>query len=473
MAERPMSVLVAGGGITGLACARHLQDRLAMLGRPFEVTLVEASPRLGGIIETVKRNDYVLEKGPDAFLADKQRGMAFCKELAITNLVIETQPRFRRSFILFKGKPRPIPAGFHLLAPTEPMSMMATSLLSLKAKFRLFKEPLIPPLAGSADETLGAFVRRRFGPEVLERLAQPIINGIYGADPEALSLRATFPQFLEMEKEGSLLLQGLKDQGGSATAQASGARYALMASFKNGMQTLVDELLKKLTRVRIMTGTSVTQLEGAGHGWNVTLSTGQVVAVAAVVLALPAEGAAAAIENTDANLAQLLRTIPHADSLSTYLAFKSKAIGRPVDGVGLLAPAVEQRSFTACTFVHQKFADRVPIGHSLLRVFAGGKKASTLWGLKDDEIAKRFFLELKPVLQFRDSPVLVETFRHRKAMPHYTLGHLERIEMIRQRLDALPTLGLAGNWRNGLGVPDCIHAGERAADQVITDLCRV
>jgi oxygen-dependent protoporphyrinogen oxidase len=469
MAEKVTRIVIIGGGITGLSCAYRLQNRLSILGRPCEIFIIEASNRLGGALETVRRDGFLLEKGADSFISEKPRGLGLCQDLAISSLLIETQEKYRRSFIAQGNKLHPIPRGFHLLAPTDPLAMISTSLLSLKGKARVFKEPFVPALQAE-DESLGSFVRRRFGLEVLERLAQPIINGIYGADPETLSMRATFPQFLKMEQEGNLLFRGLSKN--AASSQASGARYSLMMSFKDGMQTFVNEITGKIKQVKIYLNLSVIRLEGREAGWGVTLSNQQQILADAVCVALSADAAATVIEATDSGLAQTLRAIPHADSLSTYYAFKKSALGKSIDGAGVLIPASERKSFTACTFAHQKFAGRAPEGHVLLRAFVGGKKADALWGLSDGDIERKIFNDLKAMFQIKASPLFIETYRYRKGLPHYTLGHLDRIEDIRKRLSALTGLAVTGNWRQGIGIPDCIDAGERAAEQLVMDLCR-
>jgi oxygen-dependent protoporphyrinogen oxidase len=472
MSENPLRVVVVGAGITGMACAHRLQERLSMMGRPFEIFLIEASNRLGGIVETIKKEGFLLEKGPDSFLAEKPRGVGLCNDLALTRDLISTRPESRRSFIVKKNKLHPIPRGFHILAPTDVFEMMTTRLLSIKGKFRLLKEFIIkaqPP----ADETLSSFVRRRFGNEVLENLAQPIVNSIYGADPGLLSMRATFPQFLQKEDKGSLLLQALKGTTAAPDQEASGARYSLMMSFKEGMQTFITGLGVKMTHVGVQFGTSITQLQGMESGWRMLLSNKQTLDADAVCLALPSEACASIVEEVSPRLAQTLRQIPLADSLSVYFALKKTALGKKMDGAGLLVPESERKSFTACTFVHNKFAGRVPEGYALLRTFIGGKAAGALWGLSDTEIERRVFTDLRALLNIQGAPLFSQLYRYRKGLPHYTMGHLDRIDEIRRQLAALPTLALAGNWRQGVGVPDCIDSGERAADQLMMDLCRI
>jgi len=349
---------------------------------------------------------------------------------------------------------------------------MTTRLLTLKGKARLLKEFFVP-IKPPTDESLGSFVSRRFGPEVLQHLAQPIVNAIYGADPGALSMRATFPHFLQLEEQGSLLLSALKGSREFSAAQASGARYSLMMSFKDGMQTLVDHMANHLRSVTIQRGVSAARLSVEGERWKIKLSNAQEIEADGICVTLSAESTALLLQDLFPALSNTLREIPHADSLSAYYAVKKSLIGNAIAGSGLLVPEVERKSFTACTLVHNKFSDRAPKEFALLRAFAGGKAANALWSMSDDEIQRRIFADLKAILKIRGTPEFTEIFRYRKGLPHYTVGHLDRIETIKKNLAALPTLALGGNWRQGVGIPDCIDSGERAADQVIMDLCQI
>jgi oxygen-dependent protoporphyrinogen oxidase len=245
-----------------------------------------------------------------------------------------------------------------------------------------------------------------------------------------------------------------------------------MMSFKDGMQTLITKLGENMAQVRAYMGTSATTLQGLELGWKVTLSTQEELQTDAVCLALPAWASADILKDTDPGLAQTLQQIPHVDSLSVYYALKKSAIGKPIEGSGMLAPKPERKSFTACTLVHNKFTGRAPDGCALLRAFNGGKSVESLWGLSDGDIEKKIFADLRGLLQIQGTPIFTQLFRYRKAMPLYSTGHLDRLEVVRQHLAALPTLALAGNWRQGVGVPDCIDSGERAADQVVMDLCQ-
>jgi oxygen-dependent protoporphyrinogen oxidase len=252
-------VIVIGGGITGLAAAWRIQRTFQKSGMPLNLQLIEASPHFGGALKSIQREGFLLEMGPDCFISDKPRGIGLCKELGLESELIGTRPEYRRSFILRQGKFYPVPEGFYLMGPSRTRPFLESGLLSWRGKFRAMLEPLIPTKdppsltpspsrgegAGGGDESLASFVRRRFGQEMLDWMAQPLLAGIYGASPEDLSLRATFPQFLEMERTYGSIILGLKKRS-AATQAASGARYSLFVTLRGGVQTLIDELAKRL-----------------------------------------------------------------------------------------------------------------------------------------------------------------------------------------------------------------------------------
>ena len=236
-------VVVIGGGIAGLTATLRLNERLNILGKPYEVHLLEGSSRVGGVIATFKQDDFLLEAGPDSFISEKRRGVGLCQDLGILRDIIETNKEYRRSFIASQGRLLPIPDGFYLMAPAYLPPTLMSPLLSWRGKLRMLKEYGVP-LQSNEDESVGSFVRRRLGDEVLTRLAQPLLSGIYSADPDKLSLRATFPQFLDMEKNGGVL-RNIAKKAGTGVAESSGARYKLFVTLKNGLQSLVDTLARK------------------------------------------------------------------------------------------------------------------------------------------------------------------------------------------------------------------------------------
>ncbi|HVO32340.1 MAG TPA: protoporphyrinogen oxidase, partial [Elusimicrobiota bacterium] len=378
------------------------------------------------------------------------------------------------SFIAMRGKLYPVPEGFHLLAPSRLWPILVSPLLSLSGKWRMLQEFRIRP-SGLDDETLGSFVRRRLGQEVLDRLAQPLVAGIFGAEPDQLSLRSTFPNFLELEKHGSLI-RGMMAKAAAATGKASGARYSLFVTLKNGLQSLSDRLAERLGPSSIRTGIQIQSMTPASWegvpGWRLQLSNGETLDAEAVCLAVPSFAAARLLQPVDAELASDLSAIPYGDSLTAHFAFPAKAIRDPLNGVGLVVPAVEKRVLGACTFVHRKFAGRCPGDVALLRAFAGGSSARALLRHSDHEITDKLLKDLKELLGISAAPIFTTLSRYPSALPHYTLGHGDRVRRIEDRAARLQGLALAGNWQGGVGIPDSIESGEAAASSLIIQICK-
>jgi oxygen-dependent protoporphyrinogen oxidase len=455
-------VFVVGGGITGLAAAY----RLSLAG--CDVTLLEASARCGGTLRTVNRDGFLLESGPDCFISEKPRGVELCRELGLESELVGTRSENRRSFIVKGGQLLPIPEGFYLIGPSKLRPFLASPLISWPAKWRALAEPLIRAHPAT-DESLASFVRRRLGVEVLRWLAQPLLAGIFAADPETLSLKATFPQFLEMEeKEGSVLV-GLKKRG-HGVERASGARYQLFVALQTGMQRLADRLVERIGAQRIRTNAAVRRLtrRNAGSGsWQIEFDNGECLEGDAVCLALPAPACASLLQELDRDLAEALRTIPYSNSATINFAFKLDQIRHPMDGFGFVVPHAEKRATLACTFVHQKFAGRVPAGYALLRAFVGGALHPQITDLDDRALSTRVFEDLKAWLGISGAPLFTTIDRWPDAMPQYTVGHVRRILDLEERLLRFRGLQLAGNWLRGVGIPDCIASGERAAEQLM------
>ena len=431
------------------------------------MTLLEASERPGGAISSLRREGFLLEGGPDAFLTTKPAGLALAEELKLTPGVIGTNPERRRSYVLRDGALVPVPEGFYLMAPSSWKALAKTPLFSWRGKLRMGLEPFIPVRRDGADESLGAFVRRRLGREALARFAQPMIGGIYTADPEKLSLAATLPQFQRMEREHGSLFKGLRR---SLPQGTSGPRYGLFATFRDGMQVLVDALMSRLPPAVLETRTPVQALSRKGPTWRIHLAGSRILEANAVCLALPAWASAKLLEPVDPKLASELAGIPYTDCATVNLAFRRDQVGHPLDGMGFVVPLVENRDVLSCSFSSSKFPGRAPEGWVLLRAFVGGAMQADRFALPDDALIKAVLKDLGSILGIRGEPIFVELRRHARSMAQYHLGHLERVTRISERLAALPGLALAGNALGGAGVPDCIAGGEAAAQAIVTGL---
>jgi protoporphyrinogen/coproporphyrinogen III oxidase len=467
---------IIGGGITGLAAAYRLKERAEREKLPLEVTLLEASSRVGGTLHSTTQNGFLLEGGPDCFISSKPRGLGLCEELGLANQILHTKPEFRRSFVVKKGALHPVPEGFYLLAPAKLRPFLLSPLLSWSGKWRALLEPLIPAAhphsASPPEESLASFVRRRMGKEVLDWLAQPLVAGIYAADPETLSLRATFPQFLEYERTYGSVLLGLAKRD-TAIAEASGARYSLFVSLRGGMEDLVQALKQKISSVSIKLGTCVDTLRKTDEGWEIGIQGGTPLSADVVCLCLNAPESARLLERQSRSLSDLLRSIPYTTSITVNLGFDASQISHPMDGVGFVTPAKEKGPALSCTFVHRKFEDRVPEGKALLRAFLGGPHVSGFSEKSDEELVAMTLEPLRRLLGISGTPHISTVERWPLAMPQYTVGHLNRVLAIEESVLGLQGLRLAGNWQYGVGIPDCIESGERAAQFLVAYLSRI
>lgn len=474
-------VVIIGGGITGLAAAHRLLERSHDSGKQVDLTLLEAGSRIGGIVQTRVRDGFLLEGGPDSFISEKPAALELVKRLGLEPRLIETNEHNRRSFIVRQRRLLPVPEGFHLLAPSHFWPFVKSDIFSWSGKARMALDLLLPRRdvnGGNSDESLAQFVRRRLGTEALERMAQPMVGGIYTADPERLSLRATMPRFLEMEREHRSLIRALRRRDNSQTVKAgsetSGARYSLFLSFDRGMQVLTDKLEERSnalgqTSTRLNTTVESIALESAASGgnsspqWTLKTSGNETLIADAVCLALPAYVSSRLLGKLDPQLAAELAEISYASSATINLAYKRTDIPHPLDGFGFVVPFIEKRSLIACTFSSVKFAGRAPQDQVLLRAFVGGALQPEMFELSEGELLSRVLGDLRDLLGIERAPLFTEVSRWERSMPQYHVGHLERVRRIEARVAFLPGLVLAGNAYSGLGIPDCIRSGETAA----------
>ena len=446
-------VVVIGAGISGLTAAYRLHRAGA------RVTLLEASTRVGGVIQTVHEQGCLLETGPDCWASNKPAALDLVNELGLADQVIGTREGVRRSFILHKGTLKRLPEGFFLLSPMSIRALLKTPILSFGGKLRMAMELFKSARGDDADESLASFVRRRFGKEALARIAQPMVAGIYTADPEKLSLKATFPDFLKMEREHCSVIRALRKRARTDTqaAAASGPRYGMFVTLKQGMSALTDALAATLPDVRL--NTRVQNLRHEGSGWRVDSQTAD-----AVVLALPAPAAAALLRDTDGALADELTQVEYAGAAVANFIFERSQIAHALDGMGAVIPAIERRNIVAISFSSVKFEGRAPEGLAVVRVFMGGALQPKVAALPANEQIAVALSELRALIGLTGEPKFALATGHIGAMPQYHVGHLDRVARIRTLAKAHPSLAIIGNAFDGVGIPDCIrHANEAVA----------
>jgi len=451
-------IVVIGGGITGLAAAHRVHE----INPAIKVTLLEASDRLGGTIQTEHRDGFLLERGPDSFISEKPEALALAKRLGLESQLIQTNETFRRSFIVRNGRLRAVPEGFQLLAPSRMWPFITSDIFSLAGKARMAADLFLPRKSTNGDESLASFVRRRLGQEALARMAQPMVGGIYTADPETLSLRATLPRFLDMEQKHRSLILAMLRQSRAQKTGTSGARYSLFLSFDHGMQVLVDALARINTNILLNTRAQRLTFD---QGWTVITDKNEQLGADAVCLAVPAFIAASLVSDVDTRLADKLRAIKYASTATINFGYRRSAIKHPLNGFGFVVPVIEKRSLIACTFSSVKFADRAPNDHVLLRAFAGGALQPEIFALDEATMATRVEADLRELLGISEEPLFVEVAKWERSMPQYEVGHLDRMNEIDTLAAKIPGLALAGNSYRGAGIPDCIRSAEAAAEE--------
>ena len=476
-------VVVAGAGVAGLACAHRLLAVARERSLPLDLAVLDAAPRPGGVIATERIDGCIVEGGPDCFVSDRPWGIDLCRRAGLADEIVGTGETHRRSFVFLRGRLLPIPEGYQLLAPSRILPFAASPILGPAGKLRAACDLVLPRGPVVADESLASFVRRRFGRENLERLAQPLLAGIYNADPERLSLRATMPRFLEMERQHRSVILGLLRARRRAPAAAqkgvSGARYSLFVTLKGGLQTLTDRLAATLPAGALRLGAKVARLDpggpaaaggqtpgagGAAARWQVATYQGQAFPADAVVLAMPACAAAPLVRPFDDRLGGLLGEVPYGGAATVSLAYRRADVAHPLDGFGFVVPRCEGRRLVACSFSSVKFPGRAPEGIVLLRAFLDGRTAE---GAGAHDLERIVRDELRDILGIAVSPLFARAFVYPRSMAQYEVGHLEKVAAIEAALARHAGLAIAGNGLRGVGLPDCARSGEAAADSIL------
>ena len=466
-----MNLVIVGGGITALAAAHRAVELARERNVDLRLRVVDARRRLGGTIATERTDGFLVEAGPDSFLSEKPWALDLCRRLGVEDRLVRTDDRYRRVFVWFRGRLHALPDGFQLLAPTRLAPFAASSLFSWRGKARMALDLVLPRGGGAAggdDESLGAFVRRRLGGEALERVAQPLVAGIYTADPEELSVAATMPRFVEVERRHRSVILGLRrGLAQAALPGTSGARWSLFVTFADGMQAFVTALADRLPDSAAVLGQRVTSIERAGDRWRLTSADGIRFDADRVILAVEAHAAARLLRYVDPALATLVGDIEYAGAATISLGFRRADVPHALDAFGFVVPRSEGKAILAATFSSVKYPGRAPGDQVLIRCFVGGALNPTVLGEDDATLVARTRRELAEALGISAEPVLVRASRWPASMPQYRIGHLARVETIERRVAALPGLRLAGAAYRGVGIADCVRSGEAAAEAAL------
>jgi oxygen-dependent protoporphyrinogen oxidase len=437
-------VVVIGGGIAGLSAAYEIERR----GRT--VRVLEASSRPGGVIRTERFDGWVIDGGPDALLVHKPAAVDLCRELGIADRLIPTLTP-RTAFVLHRGRLHALAEGSFLGFPITLGSFVRSSLFSVSGRIRMAREAFVPPNAPPGDESIAAFVRRRFGAEAVDRLADPLLAGIHAGDAERLSVRALFPRLADAERTSGSVVRALRALHFRPSPQGA------FVSLPGGTGELVDALAASLDPATIACGRRATTL-GAGDGYTVESEAGPV-RTRAVVVAAPAHAAASLVRRLDPSLATLCEGVRYASTATVCFGYRREQVAAPLRGSGFVVPRSEGRALLACTWVTSKWPGRAPDGHVLLRGFLGGGRDPRRLDAEDAELVRTARGELAALLGITGNPVLTRLFRWTRQSPQYEIGHLGRLAGIDSRLASHPGLFVTGSGFRAIGIPDCIADG--------------
>jgi oxygen-dependent protoporphyrinogen oxidase len=467
-------VVVVGGGIAGIACAFHILELSRQKKFPLRLLLLESSQRLGGVISTLNRDGCRLELGPDAIFTEKPWGLDFLKKMGLENEIVGMNPEHQRSFIARDGRLLPVPEGFYLLAPSRISPLLVSPLFSVRGKLRALCDLFIPRRNDDGDESLESFVLRRLGKEVLERMAEPMVGGIYSSDPKDLSLEATFPVFLELERKYGSLIRGLaaKSRRVSDGKSVRGPRYSLFVTLESGLERLVDRAKEKIPAEAVRYGSEVSGIGSEKGRFKVKCGASEIEADA-VCLACSAEGASRILSFLDREISSDLAKIPCHSGTTVNLVYSREDVPHPLDGFGFVVPGIEKGNISGCTFSSIKFNGRAPSGKVVLRAFLGGYSSQNIHQVSDHEAETKARIDLKKYLGIVKPPLFSVTRRHPSSLPQYRVGHLNLVRKIETRLRNFPGLKLSGNYFHGVGIPDCIRSAEIAAERLMEDLEKI
>ncbi len=460
--------VIVGGGISGLSTAWYLQKQSEAAGAPSRYALLESANRWGGHVMTERSGGYIVEAGPDSFQTQKPQAVQLARELGLGERLLGSNERNRKTYVLNRGRPTPLPDGVMLIVPTRFMPFVTSPLISPLGKLRMGMELFIPPRRGGGDETLAEFITRRLGREALDKIAEPLMSGIHNSDAGRQSLMATFPRFRALEEQYGSLTRGMLAARRAAPAPANGARpLPMFMTFAGGTAELTDALFASLSG-DLRLNCAVERIAAERGGYALTLRGGEMLRARAVVLATPAYAAAGLLRDVAPQTAAALSAIRYVSTGTISLAFRQSDLPGPLSSSGLVVPRGEHRPINAITYSSLKFDRRAPDGSVLIRVFFGGSRSPQTMELDDGALLGVVRGELKALLGIAAAPQFHRIYRWTLSNAQYDVGHLERVAALEAALPA--GLYVTGSAYRGVGLPDCIKQGQDTAARVSAHL---
>ncbi len=458
-------IAIIGAGISGLTLAYKLKK---MELKDIEIKVFEKNNRAGGTILTEKYSGFTIEAGPDCFITEKPWAMELAREIGLGSRLIGTIPEKRKTYVLSDGALHPIPEGLILMIPTKILPLITSTLFTPSGKIRMGLEIFIPRRRSTTDESLAEFIIRRFGREALEKIAEPLVAGVHAGEPETMSVKSSFPKFVEMEKRYRSLILGMLRMRGKFKKKYGGSEEekSMFMTFVNGLGEMIEKLEELIGRETIIFNREITDIQRSADGFIIKSPGNETERFDALVLAVPSYISANLLKNTSPELSNLLKNIPFVSTATVTLVYKTDNFHHPLDGYGFVIPSKEKRKIMAVTWTSSKFRFRVPHGFVMLRCFIGGARNSHLVDLEDDELIKIVREELKTIMGIMSEPYLTKIYKWPRAMPQYVIGHEENLRRIEEKLKRIPGLFIAGSSYRGIGISDCIKNATEVAEKV-------
>lgn len=456
-------IVIIGGGITGLAAAFYVNRAIKEQHSAVEMTLIESNSRLGGKIKTDYMDDFVIEQGPDSFLARKKSAAQLVKDVGLEDQLVRN--RTGQSYVLNDGRLYEIPKGTAMGIPIS-LEALSTDLFSPLAKFRSAFDLVLPRSEQAGDQSVGNFFKRRLGKETVERLIEPLLSGIYAGELDKLSLMATFPQFYTMEQKRRSLMMGMRKSRAKQQQSAGEKSQGQFLTLTNGLQSLVNAIEARLPKGSIRKNCTVNGIEKNEQGYTVNLDSGETINADAVISTAPHKASQSFLPDFP-----FLRPIGGAEPTTVAtiaMAFPAENVKLDRDGTGFVVSRTAGFTITACTWTHKKWPHTTPEGKVLLRCYVGKPGDRDIVDQSDEAITEIVLQDLKKVTDIDGEPEFVQVSRWHEAMPQYVVGHLQWLENLRQQSELeLPGLYFAGASYKGVGLPDCIDQGKEAAQNAL------